>query len=84
VLDVRAPEEYAEGHLPGSVNRYLPDLVAGVPDELDPREPVWTLCASGYRSTIAAGLLERHGFTPIVLAAGGTAEVRSALTSRAA
>jgi glyoxylase-like metal-dependent hydrolase (beta-lactamase superfamily II)/rhodanese-related sulfurtransferase len=71
VLDVRSPNEWAAGHLAGSVHRYVPDLVAGVPDELDATRPVWIGCASGHRASIAAGLIERHGLQPVLLATGG-------------
>ncbi len=70
VLDVRAPDEWRAGHLPGSVHRYLPDLVDGVPAELDPAAPVWVACASGHRAAIAAGLLEQHGYRPVLLTGG--------------
>ncbi len=74
VLDVRAPREWRDGHLDGSVHRYLPDLVAA-PPPLDRDEPVWVACASGYRATAAASLLERHGYEPVVLTDGGVADV---------
>ncbi len=75
VLDVRSPAEWQTGSVPGAHWRYVPDLMLGVPSELTPDEPVWLLCASGFRASIAAGLLQRHGFTPIVLARGGVADV---------
>jgi hydroxyacylglutathione hydrolase len=71
LLDVRAPNEWDDGHVPASVHRYLPDLVAGVPDDLDAARPVWIGCASGHRASIAAGLLERHGLQPVVVTNGG-------------
>jgi rhodanese-related sulfurtransferase len=75
VLDVRSPAEWQAGHLPGSLHRYLPDLVSGPPDPLAPGDEVWLACASGYRASIAAGLLERSGLRPIVLSAAGVADV---------
>ena len=64
VLDVRQITEYASGHVPGSVH-----LNAGsVPDRLDslPRDrPIATICASGYRSSVAASLLRQAGFTDV-------------------
>jgi hydroxyacylglutathione hydrolase len=82
VLDVRAPDEWDAGHLEDSIHHYLPDLTEGLPDGLDPQRPVWVLCGSGYRSTIAAGLLETEGFEPIVLDDAGTPEVLAALERR--
>lgn len=73
ILDVRAPSEYRSEHLEGSSHRYLPDLVDGL-GGLSPAE-VWVACGSGYRATIAAGLLERHGAEPVVLATGGVSQL---------
>jgi hydroxyacylglutathione hydrolase len=78
ILDVRAPDEWEAGHIEGSVHRYLPDLVDGPPAGLDPTEPVWVLCGSGYRSAIAAGFLEQQGFTPVVLDEAGVPDLLGA------
>lgn len=71
VLDVRDPQEWAAGHLEGSRHRYVPDLVAEPPSGIDADEAVWLVCRTGNRASIAAGLLERHGLTPVVVAKGG-------------
>jgi hydroxyacylglutathione hydrolase len=84
ILDVRAPSEWEAGHIDGAVHRYLPDLSATPPAELDPDRPVWTLCGSGFRAAIAAGVLERHGFTPVVLDRDGVDEVLTTFTAQAA
>ncbi|MDQ6669898.1 MAG: rhodanese-like domain-containing protein [Chloroflexota bacterium] len=81
VLDVRSPAEWATGSLPGAVWRYVPDLAIDVPVELRQAERVWVACASGFRASIAAGLLERHGFLPVVLAVGGIADVAARLSA---
>ena len=75
VLDVRSPAEWQTGSLPMARWRYVPDLLEGMPDEFDVAAPVWLLCASGFRASIAAGLLERGGYTPVVLATGGVSDV---------
>lgn len=75
ILDVRAPNEREALAIPGSSYRYVPDLLDGAPDDLSRDQPVWVVCGSGYRSAIAAGLLERDGFTPVVLGRGGVNEV---------
>lgn len=75
LLDVRAPAEWEAGHLPGSLHCYLPDLAAGVPTSLRPNAPVWVACGTGRRASIAAGLLEHHGFQPVVLSQGGVPDV---------
>lgn len=75
VLDVRAPAEWAAGHLPGAAHRHLPDLLGGVGDLFDPAEDVWVACASGLRATAAGGLLQEQGFSPTVVGLGGVPDV---------
>ena len=70
VIDVRQANEYAAGHVPGSVH-----FAAGsLPDRLDdlPRDrPIVTICASGMRSSIAASLLRSAGFADVSWVASG-------------
>ena len=61
LIDVRRPPEWATGHIPGAVHIPLNELLASF-DQLDRTRPVATYCAGGYRSSIAASLLERAGF----------------------
>jgi hydroxyacylglutathione hydrolase len=75
VLDVRDPLEWAAGHIDGSTHRYLPDLRTGVTGPVHATEPVWVVCRTGNRSSIAAGLLERLGIQPIVVATGGVPDI---------
>jgi glyoxylase-like metal-dependent hydrolase (beta-lactamase superfamily II)/rhodanese-related sulfurtransferase len=77
VLDVRSPSEWLSSSLPGAQWRYVPDLVDGAPQGLNPSELVWVMCASGFRASIAAGLLQRLGYQPVVLATGGVADLPS-------
>lgn len=70
VVDVRTDDEWREGHLPGALHimgGYLPDRVGEVPRD----RPLVVMCGSGYRSTIAASVLERAGFTAITNLTGG-------------
>jgi hydroxyacylglutathione hydrolase len=62
LLDVRLPVEWDMGHIPGAKYIFLPELAKKL-DRLDKKKPVVVYCASGYRSSIAAGVLKRHGFT---------------------
>jgi rhodanese-related sulfurtransferase/glyoxylase-like metal-dependent hydrolase (beta-lactamase superfamily II) len=75
VLDVRDPLEWESGHLEGSVHRYVPDLKDGLGGAVTIVAPVWVVCRTGNRSSIAAGLLERHGVQPIVVATGGVPDI---------
>jgi hydroxyacylglutathione hydrolase len=64
--------------------RYVPDLAFNAPSELRQADPVWVACASGFRASVSAGLLERQGFRPIVLADGGVADVARRMAAIAA
>lgn len=70
VLDVRTDNEWREGHLPGArhiMGGYLPERLGEVPRD----RPLVVMCGSGYRSTIAASVLERAAFTNIANLTGG-------------
>lgn len=67
VLDVRAPGEWAAGHLEGAIHCYLRDVIRAIPAELDRTRPVYVGCSTGYRATIAAGWLSQAGFRPVVM-----------------
>ena len=75
ILDVRDPLEWAAGHIKGSIHRYLPDLRDGLPEDLDRSRPVWVVCQSGGRASIAGTLLSELGIAPIVVTVGGVPEV---------
>ncbi len=75
ILDVRAPGDWEEASIPGSFQRYVPDLRTELPQDLDPDRPVWVICGGGYRSQMAVRYLEAGGFEPIVVTGGGVAEV---------
>lgn len=64
VLDVRTPEEYAEGHLEGAVLIDLQDadrFAAGVA-ELDPALSYAVYCRTANRSAVAMDYLAQAGF----------------------
>lgn len=56
LLDVRQPEAYAEGHLPGAVNIPLEELEARLP-ELPPDKPLFLTCRTGRRASEAYALI---------------------------
>jgi hydroxyacylglutathione hydrolase len=72
ILDVRAAGEYRSGHVPGAKNVPLPELETRLSRDLDPSRPTAVVCAGGYRSSAAASLLQRHGFTTLYNITGGT------------
>ena len=62
VLDVRTPQEYAEGHVPGAVN--VPhDQLASRLTEVPKDKDVVLYCKSGRRAGIAADVLAANGYT---------------------
>lgn len=70
VLDVRTPEEYEEGHIPGSMLIPLQELGERL-DELDEEEPYLIVCRSGNRSAEASELLIGEGFPDVYNMTGG-------------
>ena len=72
VVDVRRPDEYRAGHVPGARNVPLSDLELHA-SALDPARPTAVVCAGGYRSSAGASLLRRHGFQDLYNISGGTA-----------
>ena len=65
VLDVRTPEEYAAGHVPGAVN--VPyDQVASHLAKIPKDKEVVLYCRSGRRTGLAAEVLEANGYTKLV------------------
>ena len=60
IVDVRTATEYAGGHAPGSLNiplTHLQERIAEIPVD----RPVVVHCEGGYRSAIAASLLQQRG-----------------------
>ena len=70
MLDVRTPEEYAEGHIKGATLipvQVLEERLAEVPKD----KQVYVYCHSGARSARASKVLAKHGFTNIENVMGG-------------
>lgn len=61
IVDVRLPAEWMALRISTILNMPLTHL-AELSAQLDPAEPVVTVCNSAYRSSMAAGILERNGF----------------------
>jgi len=69
-LDVRTPEEYAEGHVKGAVLIPVQTLSEHL-SEIPKDKQVYVYCHSGVRSARAAKLLAEHGFHNIENVVGG-------------
>lgn len=62
LLDVRTAEEYAQGHLPGSV---LCPLAQMGQFQAKKDTPIFVYCASGIRSAQAAAFLKQQGYEQV-------------------
>ena len=71
VVDVREPDEYATGHVPGALNVPLGRLASRIVD-LPVGEPLQLICQSGRRSAQAVEALQARGI-PATDVMGGTA-----------
>ena len=71
LVDVRTPEEYAEGFIPGSINIDVKNGHEELAAKLDPERPVALYCRSGRRSENAAWVLEKVFFKNVVDLEGG-------------
>ena len=69
LIDVRNPDEYAEGHIPGARLIPLPELAARVAEVPTDRE-VHVVCQSGGRSAQGAELLGQHGIDAVSVHGG--------------
>jgi hydroxyacylglutathione hydrolase len=70
VIDVRQANEYADGHVPGAWHIAAGSLLDRLGD-LPRDRPIVTMCASGYRSSVAASLLRRAGYHDVAWVASG-------------
>ncbi|OFW03120.1 MAG: sulfurtransferase [Acidobacteria bacterium RIFCSPLOWO2_02_FULL_68_18] len=70
LVDVRAPGERAQKHIGGSLHIPLTRLTERMAD-IPADRPVLVFCAGGYRSSIAASLLQRAGRAKVSELAGG-------------
>lgn len=64
LLDVRTPEEFAQGHIPGAVNISVQTLESRL-SELPQDQPIVIYCRSGNRSAQASTILDNAGFNGI-------------------
>ena len=62
LLDVRTPQEYAQGHLPGSRNIPLDEIGQAAEAVTDLNTPLFIYWHSGARSAQATAALRRMGF----------------------
>lgn len=79
ILDVRADDEYAAGHLPDALHIPLDKLAERIGEIQKWKEkPVIVCCASGTRASRACGELKKQGFTRLYNLTGGIEAWRQA------
>jgi hydroxyacylglutathione hydrolase len=73
IVDVRRPGEYVNGHVPSALNAPLASLDKSLgPLPLQKDKLTAVICAGGYRSSAAASLLQKQGFSKLLNVSGGT------------
>ena len=60
ILDVRDQGEWDDGHIEGSTHTPYYEI-HGIPEGIDPSQPVAVICSSGQRAAPAASLLRKYG-----------------------
>lgn len=72
LIDVRTPDEYAEGHIPNAlnINFNAPDFAEQM-EKMDKSKIYLVYCRSGARSGRAADLMSSSGFNTIYTLQGG-------------
>jgi hydroxyacylglutathione hydrolase len=77
ILDVRQPQEWADGHIEHArhiTGAELPQRINEVPKDV----PVAVICGSGYRSSVSSSLLAAQGYKNIANVLGGMSAWKSA------
>ena len=65
IVDVRTKNEYASGHIRGSVNMPLDTLSNNLSKLKDKSKPIITCCAGGMRSASAKNILKANGYAEV-------------------
>ena len=76
IVDVRTPGEFAGSHIEGAKHIPVPELRTRH-SELDKSRATVVICGTGMRSSMAASILQQHGFDKLYNAAGGMAAYRA-------
>jgi len=74
VIDIRKESEYAAEHIEDAYNRPLASINDWIRD-INPDEHFYIHCAGGYRSMIAASILQSRGYRNFTEIAGGFKEI---------
>jgi hydroxyacylglutathione hydrolase len=69
IVDVRRPDEWREGHIPGALHLPLGDIAQHL-DVLPTDQPLAVMCRSGHRAEIAASMIAAAGHEVIAVRGG--------------
>ncbi len=61
IVDVRTPQEFMDGHVPGTINIPLNEIAQRLDEIKILSQPITLICASGNRSGQAAAFLKGYG-----------------------
>mgnify|MGYP000855459325 CR=1 FL=1 len=79
VIDVREPNEYQLGHVPGAINLPVGSLIDTF-GELDETQSIYVICQTGQRSQMATAFLSSLGIDAVNVE-GGTSGFPGRLAS---
>lgn len=71
IVDVREPELFAAGHIPGAINMPWPNVKQTAPVELNAADDIVIVCHGGPMGDALAEILVAKGFTRVRNIAGG-------------
>ena len=72
LVDVREESEFAKDHLPGAVHLGKGVIERDVEQKIpDPAAPLVLYCGGGFRSALAADVLQKMGYTNVISMDGG-------------
>ena len=77
LVDVRTPDEYALGTIPGAVNIPLDDMRHRL-GEIPTDRPVWLFCGVGLRGYLASNILKGNGYSEVRNLIGGLKTYKAA------
>lgn len=77
LIDVRTPDEYALGTIPGAINIPLDDMRERL-SEIRADLPVWLFCGVGLRGYLASNILKENGFKDVSNLIGGIKTYKAA------
>ena len=78
IIDVRTPDEYALGNIPGSINLPLDDLRDRL-KEVPTDRPLYIYCGVGLRGYLASNILKGNGFEDVHNLVGGLKTYKAAV-----